>query len=121
MALPPILIEPANADGVFDYRSKYTPGGSREICPAPVDPVILRKVQERALAAHLALGVSGCSRADFIVRDGEEPILLELNTLPGMTQGSLLPKALAAAGLSLADGLTRLMELGLARARGRGK
>ncbi|MDR2075413.1 MAG: D-alanine--D-alanine ligase [Desulfovibrio sp.] len=117
MALPPILIIPASADGVFDYRSKYSPGGSQEICPAPVSAALSRKVQERALAAHRALGISGCSRADFIVRDEEEPVLLEVNTLPGMTGGSLLPKALAAAGISLADGVARLIELGLARSR----
>jgi D-alanine-D-alanine ligase len=120
MALPPILIKPSSADGVFDYRSKYTPGASQELCPAPVSPALIRKVQERALAAHLVLGISGYSRADFIVRDGEDPVILEVNTLPGMTEGSLLPKALAAAGLSLADGLARLLELGLARTRRRG-
>ena len=117
MALPPILIQSSSADGVFDYRSKYTPGCSREICPAPVSESLSRKVQERALAAHRVLGLSGYSRADFIARDGEDPILLEVNTLPGMTGGSLLPKALAAAGLSFADGVSRLLELGLARTR----
>jgi D-alanine-D-alanine ligase len=119
MALPPILIKPASADGVFDYHSKYSPGGSLELCPAPVPPGLGRRVQELSLLAHRALGISGYSRVDFIVKDGEDPVILEVNTLPGMTEASLLPKEWKALGISFADGLTRLMELGLARARRR--
>ena len=65
------------------------------------------------MAAHQALGLTGYSRADFMVRDGE-PWLLEVNTLPGMTATSLLPQAAARVGLSFEALVARLIELGLA-------
>ncbi|MDR1489395.1 MAG: D-alanine--D-alanine ligase [Desulfovibrio sp.] len=116
-ALPPILIKPA-AGKIFDHASKYSPGGAEEICPAPVSPRLTRRVQDMALTAHRVLGLSGYSRADFIVPDSEEPVLLEVNTLPGMTSTSLLPKEAAAIGLSFAQLVERLIDLGLARRRG---
>ena len=77
----------------------YEAGGAEEICPAPVDDALSARVRELALRAHLALGCQGCSRSDFIVTE-DGPVLLEVNTLPGMTPTSLVPQAAAAAGLS---------------------
>jgi D-alanine-D-alanine ligase len=68
-----------------------------------------------ALAAHLALGITGYSRSDFMLPENGEPVLLEVNTLPGMTPTSLIPQEAAAIGLSYADMVQRLIELGLAR------
>jgi D-alanine-D-alanine ligase len=116
-ALPLVAIRPAGDAPFFDYASKYEAGRCEEICPAPVAPELTARVQAITLAAHRALGLAGYSRADFLVRDGQ-PLLLEVNTLPGMTPTSLLPQEAAAVGLDFDALIARLMELGLARARG---
>ncbi|MDR2056384.1 MAG: D-alanine--D-alanine ligase [Desulfovibrio sp.] len=110
-ALPPVLIEPVDAS-FFDYQSKYAVGGAREICPAPLPPPVLAEARKLALAAHRALGLSGYSRADFILAENGELSLLEVNTLPGMTATSLVPQEAKAAGLDFGDLLEKLMELG---------
>lgn len=115
-ALPPLLIEPL-AGSFFDYESKYAKGGARELCPAPISPEATARAQKLALAAHRALGLSGYSRTDFILGADDSLTLLEVNTLPGMTATSLVPQEAAAAGLSFAQLLERLMELGRARPR----
>lgn len=123
--LPPILIRPkaaTSAGGVFfDYVSKYTPGAAEEICPAPIPEDTTRMVQNAALAAHRALGLSGYSRADFMLMPDGNIMLLEVNTLPGMTATSLLPQAAAAAGISFSKLIDRLIDMGLAAARSRGR
>jgi D-alanine-D-alanine ligase len=111
--LPPILIRP-KAGEFFNYDSKYLPGAADEICPAPVDAALTTELGRISLAAHRALGLSGYSRADFIHTEAGL-MLLEVNTLPGMTPTSLLPKSAAAAGLDFPGLIARLMELGLAR------
>ena len=113
-ALPPILIKPSTGK-VFDYTSKYSPGGAEELCPAPIPDELTRTIQKMALAAHNVLGIQGYSRADFIVPEDGKPVLLEVNTLPGMTKTSLLPQEAAAVGLSFEQLIERLMDLGLAR------
>lgn len=117
-ALPPIMIRAKNKTGLFDYASKYIPGGAEEICPAPISAKLTARIQELALAAHNCLGLSGYSRSDFMVPDLEawgEPVLLETNTLPGMTSNSLLPQEAAAEGMGFDQLIERLIELGLAR------
>jgi D-alanine-D-alanine ligase len=110
-ALPPILIRP-KAGVFFDYTSKYVQDAAEEICPAPLPEAVLEKVRRAAIQAHRLLGLSGYSRADFIL-DGDTPVLLEVNTLPGMTATSLLPRAAAAVGLDFESLVARLIELGL--------
>lgn len=113
--LPPVLILPP-AGTYFDYRSKYSDvaeGGAREVCPAPLPEDVIRRAQETALRAHQALGLRGYSRADFILTESGELFLLEVNTLPGMTSASLVPKEAAAVGLDFGALLERLMELRL--------
>lgn len=116
-ALPLVAICPKNGAEFFDYKSKYVAGKAEEICPAPVDDDLTKRIQEITLAAHRALGLTGYSRADYIVADGE-PRLLEVNTLPGMTPTSLLPQEAAAVGLDFDALIARLMELGFERAEG---
>ncbi|MDR2892568.1 MAG: D-alanine--D-alanine ligase [Deltaproteobacteria bacterium] len=113
-SLPPILILPKTGDGkFFDYTSKYVAGAAEEICPAPLPEDVTRRIQEISLKAHEALGLRGYSRADFILPEDGQPILLEVNSLPGMTSTSLVPRAAAAHGLSFDALIDRLIKLGL--------
>lgn len=114
--LPPILIRP-KAGAFFDYTSKYVPGASEEICPAPVDAATFRALQTMARTAHDALGLADYSRSDFLLDASGNLWLLETNTLPGMTATSLLPQEAQAVGLSFEDLLAELIRLGLRKAR----
>lgn len=110
-ALP--LVEIVAKRAFFDYEAKYDPAASDEICPARVSPEVAREAQEIAMRAHRALGCRGLSRTDLIATADRGLFVLELNTLPGMTVNSLLPKAAAAAGIPFADLLDRLVRLAL--------
>ncbi|QGY40737.1 D-alanine--D-alanine ligase [Pseudodesulfovibrio cashew] len=112
-ALPLVMITPKSGADFFDYENKYAADGAEEICPAPVDEAVTRTVQAQMKVAHEALGLSGYSRGDFILTETGETYLLEVNTLPGMTPTSLLPRAADAVGLSFNDLIARLMELGI--------
>lgn len=111
--LPLIMITPKAGAAFFDYENKYAADGAEEVCPAPVPDEITRLVQERMLAAHNALGLTGYSRGDFILAADGTPYLLEINTLPGMTPTSLLPRAAGQVGLSFAALIDELIRLGL--------
>ncbi len=113
-ALPLVEIIPSDAYEFFDYEAKYTPGATKEICPARLSPELTQKGQELALAAHRALCCRGYSRTDMIVDTQSSHIyVLETNTIPGMTQTSLFPQAAAVAGLSFSQLLDRLIALAL--------
>ncbi|MEJ5348067.1 MAG: D-alanine--D-alanine ligase [Desulfosoma sp.] len=113
-ALPLVEIIPSDAYEFFDYEAKYTPGATKEICPARLSPELTQKGQELALAAHRALCCRGYSRTDMIVDTQSSQIyVLETNTIPGMTQTSLFPQAAAVAGLSFSQLLDRLIALAL--------
>ncbi len=116
-ALPPILINPAPGADFFDYYSKYTPQAAQEICPAPISKELTARIQDLALRAHNILDLQGYSRCDFLLQD-DQPYILEVNTLPGMTSTSLLPQAAQAGGYSFQELLTRLIELGLQNTSG---
>ena len=92
-ALPPVLIVPKHE--FFDYHAKYTDAGECEICPAPLPEALLEEVRKTALEAHRCLGLTGYSRTDFILGDDGAVHVLEVNTLPGMTPASLVPKEAA--------------------------
>ena len=113
-ALPLIEIVPGREHEFFDYAAKYTPGASEEICPARLSPELTAKAQDYARRAHRALFCRGYSRTDMIV-SGQEVLVLETNTIPGMTQTSLFPQAAAAVGISFSTLLDRLIELALER------
>lgn len=112
-ALPLVEIIPDRRFDFFDYEAKYTPGATREVCPAEVSEEIRQKAQEYGLRAHKALQLRGCSRTDMIIREDGEIFLLETNTIPGMTPTSLLPQAAAQIGLDFPALLDRLIEQAL--------
>ncbi len=109
--LPLILITPPEKAQFFDYNSKYAIDGAEEICPAPIEEKLTKQIQEITLKAHKLLGLSGYSRADFIISEGV-PYILEVNTLPGMTPTSLVPRAAKTAGYSFNMLIEKLIELG---------
>lgn len=102
-------IIPRHSD-IFDYRSKYQPGGAEEIFPADVSAAVADRAQSLALAVHEVLGLGGYSRVDFRMDRNEELWCLEANTLPGLTEGSLLPKSAGAAGIPFAELLLRIID-----------
>jgi D-alanine-D-alanine ligase len=101
--------------GANDYKNKYTPGASEHFCPADFDAETTKKIQAAALAAFKAIGGRDYSRVDVMVTAQGNPVVLEVNTLPGMTELSLLPEAAAAAGLSYAQLCQRMVELAMKR------
>jgi D-alanine-D-alanine ligase len=108
IALPLVEIHPLKGD-FFDYESKYTESGAEEIVPARISKSLTQKVQHIALEVYKAVGCRGLSRVDFILKNGRYPYVLEINTIPGLTQMSLLPKAAKAAGFSYAQFLERII------------
>jgi len=110
-ALPLIEIRPRGAE-FFDFQSKYEPGASDEICPAPISEKLSKKIQEQAVRIHKVLGCRGITRSDFIIKEGQS-YFLEINTIPGMTETSLVPLSAAIAGLSFPRLLDKLITLAL--------
>ena len=108
------IVPPAGT--YFDYVAKYQSGseGAREICPAPITEAEQKAIGEAALKFHRALGLSVYSRVDFILDAAGRAWCLEVNTLPGMTPASLIPKAAAAEGLSYGALCEKIVELSLA-------
>ena len=107
IALPVIEIVPKNA--YYDYESKYALGGSEHIIPARLPKATAELLQQWAIRAHNAIGCETYSRVDFIVPSDEEPVVLEINTLPGMTDTSLFPDAAKSIGLSYGDMLDKVI------------
>jgi D-alanine-D-alanine ligase len=116
-ALPVVEVRPKV--GAYDYTNKYTAGNTEYFCPAPFDAALTQRVQAAGLGAFRAIGGRDSARVDVMVRPGGEPVVLEVNTLPGMTETSLLPKAAAAAGLSYAALCQRMIDLALRRVTAR--
>ncbi|MGH7174748.1 MAG: D-alanine--D-alanine ligase family protein, partial [Minisyncoccia bacterium] len=112
-ALPAIEIIPPEGD-FFSYSAKYS-GATQEICPALFPRKVNEELAHAARTAHRMLGLRHYSRSDFIVSPKGAVYYLETNTLPGMTTESLMPKALAAVGISLPDFLNHLVNLALVR------
>lgn len=108
-ALPIIEIIPKN--DLYDYESKYTSGGSEHIIPARIGEEMTRKIQSHAVQAHQLLGCETYSRVDFILTEDNSPIILEVNTLPGMTPTSLFPDAAKKAGMSYAEMIEAFVDL----------
>ena len=113
--LPVIHIQPRS--GFYDIANKYPwmggTGGSDYFCPADLSAETTARVQAAALAAHRSLGVEVYSRVDVLLDADEVPFVLEVNTIPGMTSTSLLPKAAAAAGISYPELCARILTLSL--------
>jgi D-alanine-D-alanine ligase len=119
LPLPIIMIKPK--EGFYDFKNKYpflnpqAGGGAEHYCPAPLPEKVTRLIQEIALAAHGSLGLEVYSRVDFILTRDGDPYVLEINTIPGMTEASLLPEAAGVAGIGYGELCERIIELSLAR------
>ena len=107
--LPIVEIHPL--DGFYDYTNKYTQGRTEYFCPARISPEITELIQGYALTAHRSLGGAVYSRIDFLLEKDGSPSCLEINTIPGMTATSLLPKAAAVVGFSFPQLCRRIVEL----------
>ena len=118
-ALPILEIIPKG--GFYDFNNKYpflnpqAGGAAEHVCPAKIDPDKAKKIQELALQAFRALGLVVYGRVDVLLTDAGEPFVLEVNTIPGMTEASLLPEGAAAAGINYVDLCLRIIELSRAR------
>ena len=115
IALPPIEIIPA--DGGFDYAAKYLAKSTQEICPGRFAPETTAAIMDFSVKAHKALSCRGYSRSDFIISEAG-PVYLETNTLPGLTNASLYPKALNAQGITFVDFLHHQIALAVRRLEG---
>lgn len=109
-ALPVIEIVPKKE--FFDYEAKYTDGKSEEICPAKLSKEITKKIQETAIKVFQSIQCRGYARIDMIIKNNI-PYVLEINTLPGLTPNSLLPKEAKAAGISYPKLLEKIIDLAL--------
>ncbi|MBI5873521.1 MAG: D-alanine--D-alanine ligase [Candidatus Omnitrophica bacterium] len=108
-ALPIVEIIPKKK--FFDFQAKYEKGLTEYVVPATLDEKVARRAQEDATIAYHTLGCRHLSRVDMIIDKKGAPVILEVNTIPGMTATSLFPKAAAAAGIGFSDVCTRLLEL----------
>ena len=116
LVLPAIHILPV--DGFYDMNNKYPwlsgTGKSNYVCPADIDPETTKRVQDAAMAAFKAVGVEVYGRVDIMLRERDnQPFVLEINTIPGMTSSSLLPKAAGAVGISYPELCSRIIEISL--------
>jgi len=116
--LPIVEIHPL--DGFYDYTNKYTKGRTEYFCPARIPEDVTQIIQRHALTAHRAIGGAVYSRIDFLLEKDLSPSCLEINTIPGMTATSLLPKAAAAVGLTFPQLCRRIVELSWAERRKEG-
>ena len=112
-ALPVVEVRPKA--GILDYRNKYTAGATEYFCPADFDAAATRRIQNAALGAFQAVGGRDYARVDVMVRADGQPVVLEINTQPGMTETSLLPKAAAVVGIGYAQLCQRMVDLALQR------
>ena len=103
-------VEIQAADGLYDFSAKYSREDTRYIAPAPVPESIVRFIEERSLQAHRLLECHGGTRTDFRWDTENDPVMLETNTIPGMTSHSLLPMVAELKGMSYDDLVERLLE-----------
>jgi D-alanine-D-alanine ligase len=115
VALPAVEIEPLS--GVYSFEARYNAGETRFYAPARISPEVAARAAEAALAVHTALGLRHLSRVDLIVDGAGTPWFLEANVLPGLTETSLLPQALEAAGHDLGWVYSTLADAAIAESR----
>jgi D-alanine-D-alanine ligase len=121
-ALPILEIIPKG--GFYDFTNKYpflnpqAGGGAEHVCPAKIEAKLTRKIQDLALRAYRSIGLQVYARVDVLLPENAEPSVLEVNTIPGMTEASLLPEAAAAAGIKYDELCLRIIELSCARREG---
>ncbi len=115
-ALPVVQIIPNT--GIYDYHSKYTPGQTEYLIPAPLQAVVAAKVQRMALEAFKALECEDFGRVDVILAENGDAFVLEVNTIPGFTETSLLPKAARAAGIEFGALCEKILSMGMRKMLG---
>lgn len=108
-ALP--IVEIVTGADFYDVKVKYEPAELHHVIPARLAPAVYAKAQDAAVAAHKALRCAGCSRSDFIVTQMGEPVILETNTIPGMTPASLLPDSARHGGIEFPELCAKFIEL----------
>ncbi|KAF0181929.1 MAG: D-alanine-D-alanine ligase [Nitrospirae bacterium] len=104
-------VEVRSSKEFYDYEAKYTAGMTQYILPPEVDAAAYAAAQEVGLRAHQALGCNGATRVDLILAEDRTPYVLEVNTVPGMTETSLLPKIAGLSGLSFEDLVEEMLRL----------
>ena len=108
-ALP--IIEITTVTGRYDYVTKYKVGASTHIIPAPLPEEVTKKVKEIAIRAFAVCGCSGMARVDFMLGEDNRPYAIEVNTIPGMTETSLVPDAGRAAGIEFPELCARILAM----------
>jgi D-alanine-D-alanine ligase len=112
--LPPVEI--VAPDGFYDFSAKYQKGKTRYLCPAPLPAKVIKQIGEMGRRTFQVLGCEGAARVDFRITPKGSPYVLEINTVPGMTETSLLPMAAAQAGIDYDQLVVRILQSALARA-----
>ena len=112
-ALPIIEVIPGEGAEFYDLKVKYEPSELHHVMPARLDPEVYERAQRLAVLAHKTLGCRGASRSDFIVTADGTPVILEINTIPGMTETSLLPDSARHAGIEFPELCRRFVEWAL--------
>lgn len=113
------LIEITSVNEFYDYESKYTPGKCNHIIPARVSEELQQKIGVLSKQVYKAIGCKGYARVDFIIDQDGTPFALEINTLPGMTEMSLVPDAARAAGMSFEELVDKIVKLGMRKSEHR--
>jgi D-alanine-D-alanine ligase len=103
------IVEIVPAAGIFSYEAKYTDAGTRYIVPAELPEAKADRIRDAAVATYRAIGCAGAARVDLMLDDALNPWVLEINTIPGLTRKSLLPKAAAAAGMTFSNLVGRML------------
>lgn len=109
------VVEIVPQGGFYDYQAKYTPGSSRYVAPAELEPDRTRELRELGRSAYQALGCRGGARVDFRLDEKRGPFALEVNTIPGMTRLSLLPMSARVMGIEFAELCERMLKSALRR------
>ena len=114
--LPVVEVRPKS--GSYDYANKYTAGRTEYFCPADFEAAVTAQIQQAALAAFHAVGGRDYARVDVMVQPDGSPVVLEVNTLPGMTETSLMPKSASCVGLDFPALVGRMLAPARRRAAG---
>lgn len=104
--------------GFYDFAAKYEKGKTQYLCPAPLSAAVTKQIQAFALQTYEVLGCAGAARVDFRITPRGRPYVLEINTVPGMTETSLLPMAAKQAGIGYEELTERILESAVARMKG---
>src|SRR5262245_2874261 len=110
-------VEVVAPGGFYDFAAKYEKGKTQYLCPAPLEGSVSKQIGALALRTYEVLGCAGAARVDFRITPRGRPYVLEINTVPGMTETSLLPMAAAQAGITYDELTERILESAVVRAR----